>query len=258
MMSNKHWLMASALSLVFGNAQAEESGIFESSISGANVTAPYDGGKAFKSSALFNLNGKNKFGISYLALDAWGESTNYLNLRYVGYFTPDVWIDSNVGASDKDSITAKFRGNAMINWGIADRGLILGAGIERYTMRSGGGSNAVRSMVVKYLDNIPVSLQLNTTLVQSDMNNRLGGNAATSIQYGYEQQWIVAAGGGYGRVNYELVRQPGSVADYRSTSYFVTGRYWFSPDWGMSTRYSGVTNHYYTRNEIEMGVFVKF
>ncbi|MEG2567520.1 MAG: YaiO family outer membrane beta-barrel protein [Acinetobacter sp.] len=258
MISNKYWLIASALSLVFGNAQAEESGIFESSISGANVTAPYNGGKAFKSSALFNMNGKNKLGVSYLALDAWGESTNYLNVRYVNYLTPDVWIDSNVGASDKGSITAKFRGNTMINWGLTDKGLILGAGIERYTMRSGGGSNAVHTMVVKYLDNLPVALQLNTTLAQSDMNNRLGGNIDTSIQYGYDQQWIVAAGGGYGRINYELVRQPGSIADYHSTSYFATGRYWFGRNWGMRTRYSGITNHYYIRNEIEMGIFVNF
>ncbi|ELC8790614.1 hypothetical protein RJV04_005050 [Salmonella enterica] len=256
--NRKNWLLVLPLSLAFGNVQAAESGHFESSVSGAHVTGPYEGGKSFKSSALFNLDGKDRLGVSYQALNAWGESTNYMNVRYVGYITPDVWVDSNFSGSDRNAITAKLRGNAMINWGIADKGLILGAGFDRYTMRSGGGSSAVRTMLVKYLEGIPVALQINASLARSDMNHRLGGNAGSSIQYGHERQWIIAAGGEYGRVHYELVRQPGTIADYRSTSYFASGRYWLGKDWGMSTRYSGVINHYYTRNEVEMGVFVDF
>ncbi|HGB9426443.1 TPA: hypothetical protein ACIYRU_003897, partial [Escherichia coli] len=99
--------------LLFGvnmSVHAAESGRFESSIAGAHVTGPYEGGKSFKSSLLLNLEGKNKLGFSYLALDAWGESTNYFNVRYVSYLTPDIWIDSNFSASDKNSITAKARG----------------------------------------------------------------------------------------------------------------------------------------------------
>ncbi|MFO6426171.1 hypothetical protein ACLBOM_08435 [Escherichia coli] len=92
----------------------------------------------------------------------------------MSYLTPDIWIDSNFSASDKNSITAKARGNAMINRGFPDKGLILAGGFDRYTMRSGGGASAVRSMVVKYLKNYPVALQLNTSFVRSDMNNRTG------------------------------------------------------------------------------------
>ncbi|EMY7294494.1 YaiO family outer membrane beta-barrel protein [Escherichia coli] len=257
---NKYKFSMLTLLLVGVNlsVQAAESGRFESSIAGAHVTGPYEGGKSFKSYLLLNLEGKNKLGFSYLALDAWGESTNYFNVRYVSYLTPDIWIDSNFSASDKNSITAKARGNAMINRGFPDKGLILAGGFDRYTMRSGGGASAVRSMVVKYLKNYPVALQLNTSFVRSDMNNRTGGNVGVSVQYGFERRWTVAAGGNYGRVHYELVKQPGTVADYRSTSYFTSGRYWLGNDWGVSARYSGVSNRHYTRNEAELGIFVDF
>ncbi|HGB9427040.1 TPA: hypothetical protein ACIYRU_004552, partial [Escherichia coli] len=147
---------------------------------------------------------------------------------------------------------------AMINRGFPDKGLIIAGGFDRYTMRSGGGASAVRSMIVKYMKDYPVALQLNTSFVRSDMNNRTGGNVGVSVQYGFERRWTVAAGGNYGRVHYELVKQPGAVADYRSTSYFASGRYWLGNDWGLSARYSGVSNRHYTRNEAELGIFVDF
>lgn len=240
------------------SAQAVASGHFESSVSGAQVTGPYENGKAFKSSVLFDLKEKDKLGMDYMALNAWGESASYLNMRYVSYLTPDIWVDSNFGASDRSAITARFRGNAMINWGIPEEGVILGAGFDRYTQRHATGASAVNTMAVKYLKDYPVALQFNASFIRSDASHRLGVNTGASVQYGYDRQWTVAAGGSYGRVNYELVTQPGTAADYRSTTYFVSGRYWMDNNWGTSLRYSGVTNQYYTRNEAEIGIFVDF
>lgn len=57
---NKYKFSMLTLLLVGVNlsVQAAESGRFESSIAGAHVTGPYEGGKSFKSSLLLNLEGK--------------------------------------------------------------------------------------------------------------------------------------------------------------------------------------------------------
>ncbi|EAW8382123.1 YaiO family outer membrane beta-barrel protein [Salmonella enterica] len=257
---NKYKFRVAALFLICISASVHAAGAgrFESSIAGAQVSGPYKGGQSFATSLLFNLEGKDKLGVSYQALNAWGESASYMNLRYVSYLSQDVWVDTNFGGSDKGSITARVRGSAMINRGFTDKGLIFAVGPERYTMRSGAGSSAVRTMAVRYLKDYPVALQLNTSLARSDMNHRFGGQVGVAVQYGHEDTWIVAGGGSYGRVHYESVAQPGTVADYRSVSYFVSGRYRAGDAWGLTTRYSGVTNHHYTRNEVAFGVFVDF
>jgi len=253
-------LLAAALATNVALAKEDNklNGSMEVTTAHASLSAPYPDAKISSVSALFNLKDDNKLGLSVTSLDAWGEQANYFNVRHLHHLSEDRWLDINAGFSDKGKITAEHRVNAMFNQKFPDIYTILGVGVDYYTMRSGGSGKSVRAQVVKYVPGVPLVLQGGVALSTSSMNDRSGHQISVAATYGRVGDWTITGTASTGRVHYELVTHPGSVADFNSRSTGVGGRYWVGQNWGVSVNLGKVSNRYYTREEIRAGIFVSF
>lgn len=240
------------------HAASPLTGTIEATASTASLSSPWPDSKVNSVSALFNLADEDKIGVSVTDVDAWGDKATYLNVRNVYHFSPNSWLDSNVGFSDRGNITAEKRVNTMYHQKFPGIATILGVGADYYSMRSGGSASAVRASAVKYVTGMPLVLQADLTLSVSNMNDRSGHRLAVAATYGRVGNWTISANASTGRVHYELISHPGSVADYTNDSVGVGARYWVNKDWGVSLNLAHQTNRYYKRDEVRAGVFINF
>lgn len=234
------------------------SGSVELSTSSADVSGSYPDARIQAVSFLFNGKGKDKIGTSVTAMDAWGQSANYYTARWLANFNANQWMDASVGFSDKGTIAAKHRVTMMYNVSVPGQNLIASAGLDHYAMRGGAEVTGVKTQAVYYAQSIPLVVQASVGYSQTKFNQRGGATYGVSATYGNQGNWTITAAANTGRVHYELLTQPGTVADYHSSTYSLTGRYWVEPSWGLSLGVSQVRNDYYTRDEIRGSTFWKF
>lgn len=253
---------ATILSIMVGSgaalAQENLSGTAEISVAGAHLTSPYQDATTQSFNVLLNGKNQDKYGLYATSLDAWGEKAQYYSLRWVAHLNENTWVDASLGGSDQGRITAKQRESAMLNFKLAQYSLILGAGLDHYVMRGDAEALSVKGQAVYYVPGVPLVVQANVGYSESRFNQKGGASYGLTATYGQTGQWTATASAATSRVHYELLTQPGTVADYPSSTYAVSGRVWIEPKWGLTVGASQVRNRYYERNELKGGVFWDF
>lgn len=225
----------------------------------ATVSNGYPDAKIQTAAATFEVSRNTKIGFNLASINAWGDTATYAGATVSQEFNEGFGVTAGVGASDKGKITAHQRVNVMGNYKtLEQKNLILGAGVDYYTMRDGGSSTSVVTQVVYYVPTMPLVLQGNAVLSQSSVNARQGTRFGVAATYGQVGAWTATAAYSTGRVNYELLRSPGAIADYNSTSFSVGGNYWIDKNWGLNLELSRVDNRYYTRDGLQAGAFWNF
>ncbi len=252
-------LAAAVLALSGAAVQAGElKGTAEVTSSVGYLSNPYPDAHIESASVLFDLDKGYKVGGSITAVDAWGGHATYVALRALTPVNETMWFDSSIGASDRDKVTVRSRVGTMFNVKIPAKSTILGVGADWYDMRGGGQATTISGQAVYYVPTMPLVLQANVAYAHSHFGKHGGGRSSLTATYGRVGQWTVTGSVGTGRVHYELISQPGTIADYNSSNASVGVRYWMAPDWGISTNLGHVKNRYYERTELRAGVFVKF
>jgi YaiO family outer membrane protein len=235
-----------------------QGGQVEYNVSRAGLSGPYADQRIQWGTILLDLKGGHKLGLSATHVEAWGDHARYLNVRLVTPLRKDLWLDTNLGGSDRAAITAERRINTTLNKGWAQEGLIAGVGVDYYEMRSGGSAAGLKTHVVYYVPGMPLVLQGDLTATRTSVNERLGARVGVAATYGRVGEWTAALRLDTGRVHYELVHAPGAVADYRNHNAALNLRWWVERNWGLSAALSHTTNRYFERNEARLGVFHSF
>lgn len=239
-------------------AQSMLKGTAELSVAGAHLTSPYQDATIQAFNVLVDGKGQDKYGAYVTSLDAWGERAQYYSLRWVAHLNEATWVDASVGASDQGRITPKHRESVMVNYKLAERGLILGAGLDHFVMRGDAEALSVKGQAVYYVPGMPLVLQGNVSYGETRFNHRGGASYGLTATYGKQGRMTTSVSASTSRVHYELLTQPGTIADYPSSTYSVSSRLWVEPTWGVTLGASQVRNRYYERNELKGGVFWDF
>jgi YaiO family outer membrane protein len=254
-LKNALMLTVLAFSMPFAHAGTD----VRATASAAQLNNNYPDSTIFSVSAQTDVSSESKLGVSLTNVNAWGAHAEVMGLRYLTSLSPSSYADINFAASDAGKITIKDSMSAMLNFKTLPAGnLVLGGGLGRYTMRGGGEGLSASTQAVYYASFAPVVLQGNYSIVQSKMNSRYGYQGGVAATYGHVGSWTASAQYSAGRAHYELVMHPGAIADYNSESYGLAGSYWMAPNWGLTAGTSRVSNKYYTRDEVSVGVFYSF
>lgn len=253
-------LTLAALTLAAGFAQAADlAGSVQVSTAYATLNNGYPSAKIQAMDVLFDVTKDTKVGVALSNIEAWGARATFVGLRGVHDINEDFFVTANIGASDTGKIAVERRAGAMLNMKtLPANNLLVGAGVDYYTMREGGSVTSVQSQLVYYVPGVPLVLQGNAALTRSNASGREGASAGIGATYGRVGAWTASARFDSGRVNYELLAFPAAIADYRSRTISASGRYWVAPSWGLSVNLSRVDNRYYARNEARVGGFWAF
>jgi YaiO family outer membrane protein len=208
---------------------------------------------------LLDVRPGTKLGLSVTDLQAWGGHASIGGLRIVQTLNDRFSIDAGIAASDSGNITIRQRKTAIVNYkALEAKNLVLGMGVDTYDMRGGGKATSLLTQAVYYVPKMPVVVQADYTATESKFNERRGHRIGAAVTYGKVHDWTVSLRADSGRVNYELVTRPGSIADYDSRSQGVGMNYWLSKDLGISANFGRVSNRYFKREEIRVGTFFSF
>lgn len=251
--------LASLFAVSAAQAQSPLTGTVQGFVSKANVDSGYADSNIQGVSALFNVNSGDKLGVNLTNIDAWGGQAVVGGVRYVKKMDAWGFIDGSLAVSNHDKISIQSQMSVMVNaYALEKNNLVVGVGASRYKMRGGAPANQLAAQAVYYFEGMPLVAQGNITYSQSEFNEKAGTNAGVAVTYGRVGQWTANARYSGGRVNYELLKFPGAVADYHSTSYGVGANYWLDKKSGVTVGVSKVTNRYFNRDEVTLGYFADF
>lgn len=210
-------------------------------------------------STLMDVGSQTKLGLSLTNVRAFDDHARVLGVRLVHDFGNGYLVDGSVAKSDRAKITINERFNVAVRKKVGEaQNTIIGLGVDTFDMREGGRSVSLRPSVVHYVQSMPLVLQADAAFSQSSVNDRKGHMLNLAATYGRVGEWTVFGSISSGRAHYELLKHPGSVADYNTRTLTVGGHYWMDKDWGFNAAVSNTDNRYFKRNEIRMGVFWKF
>lgn len=226
----------------------------------ADINKHYEGGTSASVSAFFEpKDSKLKYGFDLAHLDAWGQQTTYASARGIATVSDLVYLTGGIGGSSSGTIAAKYRTTGMVNVKMPSmRHLVLGLGFDHYGMRGGAKADVGVLQVLYYARSMPLVTQASVSYGESRFNSRGGARVGLAMTYGYVGKWNIIGRVSSGRVHYELISQPGTVADYNGTTVGLSGRYWLSKAWAINGGVSVVNNDHYRRQDVRLGLSYDF
>lgn len=192
---------------------------------------------------------------------AFHDHAGYFNFGLSQDLSNDLYVVLNAGGSDRASILPALRANGLLNWRVTDvPGLVVGAGVDYYTIRSTGDvrSEGVIAQVLYYVPHTPVILQIDGGMSRNYPGSHTGHRYGGAVTIGNPDLLSLTLRADDARVAYEAVGPDVAIADFHSQHYLSKARYWMTPYFGLQVSGDFVRNRFYHRNEGRLGFLFRF